>query len=92
MNEVKALKVMKKGYLNSKKFMELAEHIVKTDVTEIPGEPLTAAARKRIAEVMSIDMATGYALSNRKYLIGIAIGCGITFGVISLNKKMRKRA
>ena len=85
-------KVYKQGNLNGGKFMKFAKWIVDNHVTSLPGaEPLTATQLANIAEVLSMDLATGSQLTKNRYIMtGVVIGAVSVTGVVMINK-LRKR-
>ena len=88
-------KIYKKGNLNGEKFMDFSEWIVKNNVTSLPGRaPLTAKDLENIAEVLSMDLATGSQLTKNRYIMtGVIIGGVTVSGVLYINKLLKdKRA
>ena len=84
-------KIYKKGNLNGKKFMHFSKWIVKHHVGELPGKPLTPGDLANIAEVLSMDLATGSQLTKNRYIMtGIVIGGVMTAGILHINKLRKK--
>ena len=85
-------KIYKKGNLNGEKFMDFAKWIVDNHVTSLPGaEPLTVAQLGNIADVLSMDMATGSQLTKNRYIMtGVVIGGIAVAGLYTINN-LRKR-
>lgn len=82
---MKYSKIYKKGNLRGDEFLGFANYVVANHVRPLKGQPpFTLDEMAGIAEVLSMDMATGAEYAKRGYILkGILIGSGLATGIFT---------
>lgn len=80
---MKYSKIYKKGNLRGEEFLEFANYVVANHVKPLKGQPpFTLEEMEGIAEVLSMDMATGAEFAKRGHILkGILIGSVLATGI-----------